>query len=422
MRSRMKMLKVAKREYLERVKKKSFIIGTILGPLLMATMIVLPGLLFELSPETQEKVAVVDRTGGLFDDFERALGDTLKDGSRMFLLRRVEVGAAGFDETKKQLGYEVESDVIDGYLVIPEEVSEEGRATFYGKRAGNLKAYERIERALSHTVIGKRLEAEGMDYDSISHMIKGVEVEALRLKKGEEKKGEFMLVYLTSFIFIMMLYMTILLWGVAVMRSIIEDKNSRVIEVLLSSLTSKDLMMGKILGVGGVGLTQYAIWAGFAGILWTYAMSMGGMGQYIHFTPMTLVFFVIFYVLGFLFYATLFAMIGSVCNTDQEAQQLQTPVVLCLVFTLITPMAVLQSPDGMFATIVSMIPFFAPITMFLRINLLMPPAWQIALSIALLIAGIYVAGLIVAKVFRVGILMYGKRPDIREIVKWMRRA
>ena len=418
----MKMLKVAKREYLERVKKKSFIIGTILGPLLMATMIVLPGLLFELSPETQEKVAVVDRTGGLFDDFERALGDTLKDGSRMFLLRRVEVGAAGFEETKKQLGYEVESDVIDGYLVIPEEVSEEGRATFYGKRAGNLKAYERIERALSHTVIGKRLEAEGMDYDSISHMIKGVEVEALRLKKGEEKKGEFMLVYLTSFIFIMMLYMTILLWGVAVMRSIIEDKNSRVIEVLLSSLTSKDLMMGKILGVGGVGLTQYAIWAGFAGILWTYAMSMGGMGQYIHFTPMTLVFFVIFYVLGFLFYATLFAMIGSVCNTDQEAQQLQTPVVLCLVFTLITPMAVLQSPDGMFATIVSMIPFFAPITMFLRINLLMPPAWQIALSIALLIAGIYVAGLIVAKVFRVGILMYGKRPDIREIVKWMRRA
>lgn len=418
----MKLLKVAKREYLERVKKKSFIIGTILGPIMMATMIILPGLLFELSPESQEKVAVVDRTGGLYDDFEKALSDTLGDGSRMFLLHRVEVSGAGFEETKRQLGIEVESDVIDGYLVIPEEVSEEGKATFYGKRAGNLKAYERIERALSHAVIGRRLEAEGMDYDAISHMIKGVNVEALRLKKGEEKKGEFMLVYLTSFIFIMMLYMTILLWGVAVMRSIIEDKNSRVIEVLLSSLTSKDLMMGKILGVGSVGLTQYAIWAGFAGLLWAYAMSMGGMGQYIHFTPMTLVFFVIFYVLGFMFYATLFAMIGSVCNTDQEAQQLQTPVVLCLVFTLITPMAVLQSPDGMFATIVSMIPFFAPITMFLRINLLTPPAWQIALSIALLIAGIYIAGLVVAKVFRVGILMYGKRPDIREIIKWMKRA
>ena len=418
----MKLLKVAKREYLERVKKKSFIIGTILGPILMATMIVLPGLIFELSPETREQIAVVDRTGVLYEDFKKALSDTLKDGNPMFLLNRVEVGGAGFEETKRQLGIEVENDVLDGYLVIPEEVAEQGKATFYGKRAGNLKAYERIERALSHAVIGRRLESEGMDYDEISHMIKGVKVEALRLKKGEEKKGEFMLVYLTSFIFIMMLYMTILLWGVAVMRSIIEDKNSRVIEVLLSSLRSKDLMMGKILGVGSVGLTQYAIWAGFAGLLWTYAMSMGGMGQYIHFTPMTLVFFVIFYVLGFLFYATLFAMIGSVCNTDQEAQQLQTPVVLCLVFTLITPMAVLQSPDGMFATIVSMIPFFAPITMFLRINLLTPPVWQIALSIALLIGAIYIAGLIVAKIFRIGILMYGKRPDIREIVKWMKRA
>jgi ABC-2 type transport system permease protein len=418
----MKLLKVAKREYLERVKKKSFLIGTILGPLLMATMIVLPGLIFELSPETREKIAVVDRTGFLYDDFVKALGDTLKDGSPMFLLRCVEVGGAGFDETKKQLGYEVESDVLDGYLVIPEEVSEEGKATFYGKRAGNLKAYERIERALSHAVIGKRLAAEGMDYDSISHMIKGVKVEALRLKKGEEKKGEFMLVYITSFIFIMMLYMTILLWGVAVMRSIIEDKNSRVIEVLLSSLKSKDLMMGKILGVGGVGLTQYAIWAAFAGLLWAYAMSMGGMGQYIHFTPMTLLFFVIFYVLGFLFYSTLFAMIGSVCNTDQEAQQLQTPVVLCLVFTLVTPMAVLQNPDGAFATIVSLIPFFAPITMFLRINLLMPPVWQIALSIALLVVGIYIAGIVAAKIFRIGILMYGKRPDVREIIKWMKRA
>jgi ABC-2 type transport system permease protein len=146
------------------------------------------------------------------------------------------------------------------------------------------------------------------------------------------------------------------------------------------------------------------------------------MGQYIHFTPMTLLFFVIFYVLGFLFYSTLFAMIGSVCNTDQEAQQLQTPVVLCLVFTLVTPMAVLQNPDGAFATIVSLIPFFAPITMFLRINLLMPPVWQIALSIALLVVGIYIAGIVAAKIFRIGILMYGKRPDVREIIKWMKRA
>jgi ABC-2 type transport system permease protein len=418
----MKMLMVAKREYLERVRKKSFLIGTILGPILMGSMIVLPGLIFELSPETQEKIAVVDRTGSLFADFERSLGDTLKDGSPLFLLRNVPIEGRDIDEVKRELGFEVESDVLDGYLIVPEDVLDKGEAAFYGKRAGNVKAYEKLERALSHAVIGRRLAGEGMDYEAVKHLIRGVKVEALRLKKGEEKKSEFMLVYMTSFIFIMMLYMTILLWGVAVQRSIIEEKTNRIIEVLLSSLRPKDLMMGKILGVGSVGLTQYAIWAVFAGLLWLYAMSMGSMGQYIHFSPLTLFFFVVFYVLGFLFYSTLFAMIGSVCNTDQEAQQLQTPVMLFLVFTLVTPMAILQNPDGAFATIVSMIPFFAPITMFLRINILMPPVWQIALSIAFLIVGIYIAGVISAKIFRIGVLMYGKRPDIREIMKWMRRA
>ncbi len=418
----MKLFKVVKREYLERVKKKSFLIGTILGPVMMAALVVAPGLLFELTPETQERIAVIDRTGFLFDNFETALSDTLASGEPMFMLREVMTDSLNFEEAKRTLGIEVESDALNGYIVIPDSIVQKGEAAFYGKRAGNVKAYERMERALSRAVIGKRLSDEGMDYESIRHMIKGVSLEALRLEKGEEKKGEFMLVYLTSFIFIMMLYMTLLLWGVAVMRSIIEDKNNRVIEVLLSSLTSKELMMGKVFGVGGAGLTQYAIWAGFSIVLYLYAMGMGGMAQYIHFSPVTLIYFVVFYILGFLFYSTLFSIVGSICNTDQEAQQLQMPIVLPLIFCLLTAMAVFQNPDGNFATVTSMIPFFAPIVMFLRINILMPPTWQIALSIGILIAGIYVMGILSAKIFRVGVLMYGKRPDLREVVKWLKQA
>jgi len=151
-------------------------------------------------------------------------------------------------------------------------------------------------------------------------------------------------------------------------------------------------------------------------------MRMGGFSQLAVFSMTTLVFFIIYYLLGFLFYATLFASIGSVCNSDQEAQQLQTPVVMCLVFTIIIPMAIIQNPDGVFATIVSLIPFFAPIVMFMRINVLTPPAWQIALSIAILIVSIFIAGKLAAKIFRVGILMYGKRPSLPEIIKWLRRA
>lgn len=418
----MKLFKVAKREYMERVKKKSFLISTILGPVLMGAIIVLPGLLFELSPERQTSIAVIDETGSAFDRFSDALGDTLESGEPMFKLRHIRTAGADVAGIRRGLAAEVESDVLDGYLIIPADIVESDSAAFYGKRMGNVKSLERIEGALSQAVIGERLSGRGMDYSLIREMTKSVDLETIRLEKGEEKKSEFMLIYITTFVFIMMLYMTILLWGVAVMRSIIEEKNNRVIEVLLSSLRSFDLLGGKILGVGSVGLTQYAIWAVFALGISAYGLSSGLMTEYVTFSWISIVFFVVFYLLGFLFYSTMFAGIGSVCNTDQEAQQLQTPVVMCLIFTLVIPMTVMQNPDGTFATVVSMIPFFTPIVMFMRINILTPPAWQIALSVAILLGSIYLAGKLAAKIFRVGILMYGKRPDLREIMKWMRRA
>ncbi|HUV37380.1 MAG TPA: ABC transporter permease [Patescibacteria group bacterium] len=417
-----KLLKVARREYLERVKKKSFLIGTILGPILMGGMILVPGLIFRYSPERQEHIAIVDLSQSLYDGLEEALVDTLEGGVMKFELREVRASGGELDEVKKRLNAEVETDIIDGYLVVPEDIIDNGKATFYGKRVGNIKGISRIQGALSNVVIAHRLAGAGMDYDEVTGMVKRVDLDTKMLKEGKEKEGEFDLLYISSFIFIMMLYMTILLWGVAVQRSIIEEKNNRVIEVLLSSLRASDLLGGKILGVGSVGLTQYAIWAVFAVALSMYGMKIGGFSQLSVFSMTTLVFFIIYYLLGFLFYATLFASIGSVCNSDQEAQQLQTPVVMCLVFTIIIPMAIIQNPDGVFATIVSLIPFFAPIVMFMRINVLTPPAWQIALSIAILIVSIFIAGKLAAKIFRVGILMYGKRPSLPEIIKWLRRA
>ncbi len=417
-----KLLKVARREYLDRVKKKSFLIGTILGPVLMAGMILVPGMIFRYTPERQEHIAVVDLSRSIYDNLEKALPDSLNGGVRKYKLREVMASAAGLEAVKRNLNAEVETDIIDGYLVVPEDIIENGKATFYGKRVGNIKSITRINSALSNVVIAHRLSDAGMDYDAVSGMVRRVDLDTKMLKEGEEREGSFDLLYVSSFIFIMMLYMTILLWGIAVQRSIIEEKNNRVIEVLLSSLKATDLMGGKILGVGSVGLTQYAIWALFAVFLSMYGMSLGIFSQLSVFSTTTLVFFIVYYLLGFLFYATLFASIGSVCNTDQEAQQLQTPVVMCLVFTILIPIAVIQSPDGAFATVVSLIPFFAPIVMFMRINVLTPPAWQIALSIAILIVSILIAGKLAAKIFRVGILMYGKRPSLPEIMKWLRRA
>lgn len=421
-----KMFTVVKREYLERVKKKSFLIGTILGPALMAVLIFAPMLFMKYTPETQTRIAVIDMTDmDIFGRLREALTDTLADGTPKYELRKVDLEGGDIAQTKTSLNYEIESDALDGYIILPEDVIEKSEANFYGKRLGNIKTMERFESALDNTIIGIRLEVEGLDDASVEKLVKGLKIDVIQIKEGEEKTGKgFDSMFMSSFMFVMMLYMTILMWGIAVQRSIIEEKNNRVIEVMLSSLRPIDMLLGKILGVGAVGMTQYLIWAVFGVVLALYGMSMGGPVAEVaaSLSIGTMAFFVAYYLLGFLFYATLFAGIGSVCNTDQEAQQLQQPIVLCLVFTIMVPMMIIQNPDSMFATVISLIPFFTPIVMFMRINILTPPVWQIVLSFLIMIGSIYAAALLSAKIFRIGILMYGKRPDLREMIKWMRRA
>lgn len=403
----MKLFILAKREYLERVRKRSFLIGTILGPLLMGAMIVVPGLLVQHAPESRMDVAVVDLTQSLFEDFRNALRDTLPNGTKMFMLESVPATEGEIESVKKELSRRVEAGALSGYLVIAPNIVESGKTTYFGKKVSNFITLERLESALQQTIVARRMSLQGLDYSEVKKLLARVKIETVQVLKGGEKKSEFERTFFTIYIFIMILYMTILLWGINVQRSIIEDKTNRVIEVLLSSLRSFDIMAGKIIGVGSVGLTQYAIWAVCGMALTFYALSSGQFAQYVSFSPVVLLFFVLFYILGFLFYATLFAGIGAVCNSDQEAQQLQTPIVMCLAFTIVVPMAVMQNPDGTFATVLSMVPFFAPILMFMRINILMPPLWQVALSVAILIGSIYVAGILAAKVFRIGILMYG---------------
>jgi ABC-2 type transport system permease protein len=420
-----KMLLVLKREYLDRVKKKSFLIGTILGPVLMGLMIFAPAMIFKLSPETQATVTIIDQTGEVYQQMEASLVDTLENGKLKFALREYETEGIGLEEVKRVLNLEVEEDAIDGYVIIPADILESGKATFYGKRVGDIKQLERLESALSNVIIGMRLSSRGLDYSEVKGLVRRIDLETMQITdKGAEKRGGFDFVFMSSFLFIMMLYMTILMWGVAVQRSIIEEKNNRVIEVLLSSLRPEDLLFGKIFGVGAVGLTQYAIWGLFGTLMTAYGLTMGGPVAELagNFSFATLGFFILYYLLGFLFYATMFAGIGSVCNTDQEAQQMQTPVVLCLVFTILLPMLVIQRPDSTFATVISLIPFFTPIVMFMRINVLMPPMWQIALSLILMVLAIRFSGKLAAKIFRTGILMYGKKPDAREILKWLRRS
>jgi ABC-2 type transport system permease protein len=207
------------------------------------------------------------------------------------------------------------------------------------------------------------------------------------------------------------------------MRGVLEEKQSRIIEVLLSSVRPFDLMLGKLIGIGMVGLTQYLVWAFFGFLISGIAAlpAMEASWNRIPRIPVAqLVFFVIFFVLGYFLYATLYAMVGAIVSNEEDGQQVQLPVTMTFVVPMLMSSMVMRNPSGTLSTILSMVPIFTPVIMFLRIGLEMPPWWQIALSIFLLIVTILGLVWVAAKIYRVGVLMYGKRPTLPELARWLR--
>jgi ABC-2 type transport system permease protein len=223
-------------------------------------------------------------------------------------------------------------------------------------------------------------------------------------------------------VMVMLLYMAVLLYGISVMRSVLEEKNSRVMEVLLSSATPTELMTGKLLGVGAVGLTQIAVWAVIAGVFAVPALAMQPDLDQLKVSPGVLAAFAAFFFLGYLLYSTIYAAIGAIATTEQEGQQLQFFVVTPLVLSVFMLNSVVQTPDAPVVAWLSMVPFFAPVVMYARIVIQTPPMWQIALSLFLLIATIAGNMVLCARIYRVGILMYGKRATLPEILKWLKYA
>jgi ABC-2 type transport system permease protein len=229
-------------------------------------------------------------------------------------------------------------------------------------------------------------------------------------------------VIVTSIVLVMILYMSLLMYGINVMRAVLEEKTSRIMEVMLSVAQAKEMMAGKILGVGAVGLTQIGIWAAVAlAYIVPNAMAMRNQIEAV-LSPSVLIWFAVFYLLGYALYSTMYAAIGSMVNSEQEAQQLQFVALIPLVAAVVVMISAAQLPNSPVAIWFSLIPFTSPLIMFMRIAVQTPPLWQIALSVALLAGTVYALVLFCAKIYRVGILMYGKRPTLPEIMKWVRYA
>jgi ABC-2 type transport system permease protein len=376
----------------------------------------------------QRKIALVDATGRLGEPLQKSLDRSkLKDGRPEFLVETVALSGS-VDETRRKLEPRATSGELFGIVTVGDDLNAKGNFRFDGRNVGNIRVLEQISGALRDAVIGLRVERANLPItrEQVDRLVAPLGFETFQVtKEGGTKKKGFEQAYFGTFIFVMILYMSLLLYGIAVMRGILEEKSNRVMEVLLGSLSPDQLMTGKIIGIGLVGLTQMAVYAATAGVVRVYIAANQVEGDWTAmldaFSPVKMFYFVVFFVLGYFMFTALFAAVGAVCNSEQEAQNLQTPLVMCLVVPMLATLFFVGNPDSTVAVVVSLIPIFTPMVMFMRISVLTPPLWQILLSVVLLLATIWVFFKGVAKIFRVGILMYGKRPTIPEILRWARR-
>lgn len=415
---------VIRREYTEAVRRKAFMITTVVVPIVMSLFFVLPVLFAKMEPQTVSRVAVVDQTGAIAPQFVAALTDTLKNGRRQFSTTIVPATDASYEGARTAQIDAVKRGDTDIVVAIPNGIMTGEKASYITREQRNYNVLERFEKALNDVVLKQRLAHEGLDYERVKNLTEPVSLEMNQITAtGTVEKKSFLAEYGVVFVFVMLLYTSIQSWGVTIAKSIVEEKSSRIIEVLLSTLTPKDLIMGKLVGVGMAGLTQLGIWT-LVGLTLTggaIPMAMATMGS-MHIAPITFLYFVIFFILGFMLFASLFMVIGAVSSTEQDAQQMQVLVTMPMLIPLMSLMMFMQNPNSAIAIGMSLFPPFTPLLMMARIILLMPPMWQILLGIGLMLVTIFVAVTFAARVFRVGILMHGKRPSLRELVHWYRMA
>jgi ABC-2 type transport system permease protein len=415
---------VIRREYVEIVRRKSFVISTVVAPVLMAAFFLAPVLLSFFVPSQQFLMAVVDQTGEVGAAFIAALDDTLSDGRAKYVATQVPATGARFERARDEAVAGVRAGSLDIVVAIPETVFDDGGAGYITKEVRNFQILDDLESDLTDIVMRRRLAREGVDYERVASLTTPVRLEMSQITaKGGVEKKDFLTEWAVVFVFVMILYASLLTWGVTISRGILEEKSSRVIEVLLSSVRPRQLLFGKLIGIGLAGLTQFAVWS-LAGIALTGmggAMALSVMAS-VDIPPSVWLYFVGFFVLGFLLYASIFSVVGSICSNEQDAQQLQGIVTLPMIIPLLTLMLIIQNPNGPIAVVLSFIPLFTPMIMMARVVIVPPPLWQVLLSLALLAVSIYLAVSFSARVFRVGILMYGKRPSLREVIRWYRLA
>ncbi len=417
---------VIQREFLERVRTKSFVLGTILLPLFVAGVVILPAM---LRPSGGERTLVVvdEAPAGVADRMIEVLSAPRASADETtFTVERV---AGPVEGVREQLNARVLAEEIDGYVWLPADVVERGSVVYRARDVGSIGVNREVQRAATDAVRAVRLRESGIAPAQIAALVQPVELETARItRRGEEGAGE-MATLGFSYIVGFLIYMMIILYGQNVMRSVLEEKTNRIVEVIISSMKASHLVAGKLLGVCAVAVLQVAIWMLFmVGVVTQSNLLERRLGvpvdalRAVSIEPLVGLALIGFFLLGFLLFGALFAAVGAAVSSEQEAQQMVAVVLVPLFVPLLFMFPVLTDPMGTTATTLGMIPFTAPMVMPMRMGATAIPAAQILGSLALLALTVLLVTWMVGKVYRVGILSTGKRPTLRELGRWLRTA
>jgi ABC-2 type transport system permease protein len=409
---------VAKWEYLEKVKSKAFLIGLLVTPLLMIGMGVASSLFASSEDEETKVIGVIDLNG----EFIASLSDRLREfklsnGQPNYIVQSVAVGKnVDLADAIEKANEKVLNDEMEGYCIIGADPSRDSVIEYRSKHVGDFRISNRIEDGVRSIIEERRLRQLGIDPSVLSRLRVPLDVKTVKLSKGgETENGSFTTVFFTAYVFLMMLLFLIMTSGQLLVRSVIEEKSNRIVEILVSSVSPTELMVGKVLGLSGLGFTQIGFW-GIIGL--ALSLQFG----FTMIPPVQALLLIVYFVLGYLLYAAIFIGFGSPLTTEQEAQQVTSYLALIVILPIVLALPAIQNPGASWIKVLSYIPLLTPTMMTLRIPIQVPSSFEIITTILILIVSVYIAMVVAGRIFRIAILSTGKRPTLHEVWTWARNG
>lgn len=448
-----KFIAVVKHEYRKIALKWTFLLGTLLFPVIGACFALVPAIIFSIKGEPT-RIVIVDpsnkigmrirenlapdkiaaRTDQLARDAVKdmpvaqpgQMNQTPMQGEASFVFIDYDPSGRTIDEIRRNLNEMAAANKIDAYLIAPPNIDgSDARFEFRSRKVGDFVAGNILRDVINDAVRSQRLADANINEKSVIELSRRVSIDSKSLDdKGREKDSDMLLA--APFVIGLMIYITLAIYGQVIMGAVVEEKETRIAEILFSSARPYELMLGKLVGVGLAGLTQLSIWvisiAGLVGFMAVQSDMTSIFGGMPHITPLMVGYFLLYFLLGYFAYASIFALIGSVVTTVQEGGQFAFPPVMLMLIGFYFSFAVIRDPNSSLSFWVSISPFFAPMTMPVRILAETPPFWQIAVSIGINVLTIAALVWLASRVYRVGMLMYGKRATVPEIWKWIRQV